>query len=121
MYYMKRSSKDRLLDKIGDTYGEECILYFGDWSRSDQVKGCTPSPTKGIRKLVSKRFLVVDVDDHRTSKIYNYCCGVLTRYRNRRGKLSHSRLQCTSCKQDAKGRPRFVDRDRNAAANILWA
>lgn len=57
----------------------------GDWSSSRQQKGCDPSPTVGIRKLLSKRFKLKDVDEFRTSKVCNTCKGELKGYRKRGG------------------------------------
>lgn len=48
MYRMRRS-EDRLLNRIAKTYGEECTMYYGNWSRRGQMTGCDPSPVKGIR------------------------------------------------------------------------
>ena len=31
-----------------DTYGEGCTIYFGDWSRGSQMKGCDPYPKKKV-------------------------------------------------------------------------
>ena len=55
------------------------------------------------------------MDEYKTSQ----CCG----YRQRDGKLSHSRLCCFNCASCGLARERFkqfVDRDDNAARNILW-
>ena len=38
-----------LLCRIGEKYGMQCTIYFGDWSLSMQQKGCAPSPTVGMR------------------------------------------------------------------------
>ena len=75
------------------------------------------APTVGMRRLLSKWLEVMDVDEYRTSIICNLCLGQLTKYRNRRGRLSYSRLKCTTC--ISRGKPIFLDRDKNAAANIL--
>ncbi len=66
---------------------------------------------------MGKRFKTLSVDKFRTFKVCNECKGELKRYKNRRGKLSHSRLQCSTC--TSGGKPKFVDRNRNAATNIL--
>ena len=87
------------------------------------MKGCTPSPVMGMKKLLSKRFMVKDVDEFRTSKTCNRCEGELSSYWKIDGTRSHSRLCCTNCAgQPLKARSkRFVDRDLNMALNILLA
>ncbi len=67
-----------------------------------------------------EKVLTQDVDEFRTSKTCNACLGELRRYRKRGGRLSHSRLFCPTC-SSRMGRPFFVDRDVNAATNILRA
>ena len=122
MFCRRKSSKSRLLDRIALSYGEDCVIYFGDWSRSDQMRGCDPTPAKGMRDLVRKRFTVESVDEFRTSKMCSSYHEPLERYINRRGKYSRSRLFCSSEKCiSSSRRKRFVDRDYNAASNILTA
>lgn len=116
MFCRRRSSKARFLNRVEATYGADCTVYYGDWSRTDQMKGCDPSP--GTKKLFLKRFPnVVDMDKHKTSVTCNGCRGRLERYKKRNGCPSHS---CASCGLEDKRSKRFVDRDVNAAKNILW-
>ena len=58
MFCRRKSKESRLLDRIALRYGEDCVIYYGDWSRTDQMKGCDPAPAKGMRDLVGKRFAV---------------------------------------------------------------
>jgi hypothetical protein len=78
-----------------------------------QMKGCMPSPNKGIFKLLTKRFDVVEVDEFRTSKIYHD--DLTTELVNVRVKKKpiHELLTLT-------GKPTSVilNRDKNAARNI---
>ncbi len=115
MFCSRKSSEDRFLNRIADRYGKDCRVYHGD------CRGCNPSPTVGVRHLVSKRFAVVDIDEFRTSVTCNVCKSKLSRYTNRRGRLLHSRLCCSTCGLEGNRSKRFVDRDINAAANVLWA
>jgi transposase len=75
-----------------------------------------------MKKLLEKRFEMITVDEFKTSKTCNVCLGQLKRYRKKDGKLSYSRL---CCENECAGRQKkdrskhFVDRDLNAATNIL--
>ncbi len=51
------------------------------------MKGCSPSPVIGMRKILAKRFRVKEVDEFKTSKICNACSGELSSYRKKDGKL----------------------------------
>ena len=120
LYCRRRSSQDRLLNRISNTYGPDCHIYYGNWSRHSQMKGCAPTPNIMLKRILSVRFKVVEVDEYRTSKMCNSCKGALKSYRKKNGRQSFSRLVCKSC--GGKGRmpsKRFVDRDLNAAMNIL--
>ncbi len=65
-------------------------------------------------------FHVDEVDEFRTLKTCNLCMGELKRYRKRLGGLSYSRLYCESCGgEEQKPSKRCVDRDVNAALNVL--
>ena len=120
LYCKRRSSEDRLIEKLKKTFGPDCKLYYGDWSSKYQQRGCTPMPNKGLRLKLKKRFILQEVDEFRTSKICNGCLGELRRYTKRGGQLSYSRLFCPTC-SSRTGRPVFVNRDVNAASNILLA
>jgi hypothetical protein len=82
-------------------------VIYRDWSFSFQLKG-----TVGLRKLVSMGFEMTSLDEFRTSRALQLCLRELTRYRK---KQERKAVQVHAV--DAK--PRFVDRDKNAAANIL--
>ena len=98
-----KRSEQTFCNRVAKTYGEDCTLFYGDWSRQDQMKGCTPSPVVGMKKLLSKRFMVKDVDECRTSKTCNRCEGELSSYRKIDGTLSRSRLLHKLCRTAIKG------------------
>lgn len=120
IFCRRKSSEERMLNRVEKTFGRDCIIFYGNWSRREQLKGCDPSPVVGMKKLMSKRFRVVEVDEYKTSVTCNVCLERLSKYRKRDGKLSYSRLCCTNCGLEDKRSKRFVDRDYNAARNILW-
>ena len=82
IYCKRKSSEDRLLNRLGCRLHPPC---WGDWSRKGNgpvsLKGCDPSPTSGIRKLMSRRFQTKEVDEYLTSKTCYHCHGRLERYR----------------------------------------
>ena len=119
MFSARKSSEERFLQRVQTTYGKKTTIYYGNWSRKTQIRGCTPSPVVGIRKKLQEKFHVVVTDEYMTSRTCNRCLGELTSYHRKNGTKSCSRLCCAKCGHQ-KGRLRhFVDRDVNAAANIL--
>ena len=120
IFCYRRSSEHMLLNRIALKYGGRCVVKFGNWSRRSQMKGCQPTPNLHLKKLISRRFRVDEVDEFRTSKICNLCMGSLKSYRTKSGRLSYSRLCCETCGgKGKKPSKRFVNRDVNAAMNIL--
>lgn len=67
-------------------YGPDCEIFYRDWSSKDQMPGCDPSPTVGLKKALRERFEVVEVDEHLTSKTCNWCSGRLESYKKKDGK-----------------------------------
>lgn len=119
IYSARKSSEDRFLDRLSATYGKCCRIFYGDWSMKDQLRECEPSPTVGLRKALKKKFTVTNVDEYLTSRTCNKCMGRLSSYAKRDGKRSYSRLCCKNCRSHPYRSKLFVDRDVNAAANIL--
>ena len=116
-YCKTLTAESRMLDEIEKSFGapETVLIGLGNWSNNTtkQMKGCMPSPNKGIFKLLTKRFDVVEVDEFRTSKIYHD--DLTTELVNVRVKRKpiHELLTLT-------GKPMSVilNRDKNAARNI---
>lgn len=119
IYSARKSSEDKFLGRVSSTYGKYCHIFYGDWSMKDQMLGCEPSPSVGMRKAIEKKFTVTYVDEYLTSRTCNKCMHRLSSYLKRDGKRSYSRLCCQNCKSHPDRSKLFVSRDVNAAANIL--
>ena len=95
IYCHRNSSEDKLFNAMEKAYGADCTIFYGNWSRREQMPGCNPSPTTGIRKRLGRRFHVVVVDEFRSSKVCNECHQELCTY-NKLKKRRLSRLPCES-------------------------
>ena len=71
----RRRSENQFLNRIEDVYGhpENVLIYYGNWSQSQQMKYLMPSQGVSLKRLVSKWFETVIVDEYRTSKMCNQC------------------------------------------------
>ena len=49
MFSKRRSSQDKFLNRVAEKYGDECEIFYGDWSSTGKCKECTPSPVVGFR------------------------------------------------------------------------
>jgi hypothetical protein len=54
-----QKSENKLVKSIEDKFGKDAVLAYGDWSNPEQMKGIMPSPTVGLRRVLSKHFRVV--------------------------------------------------------------
>ncbi len=43
-----RKSEDVFLNKINDSFGEDCVLAYGDWSRNTLMKYFMPTKNVGM-------------------------------------------------------------------------
>jgi len=124
-----RRSQDQFLNRIGQVYGspEEILICYGDWSQSKQMKYLLPSQGVGLRRLISKRYPLVMVDEFRTSKLCSHCHQELIHHRvlkDSKGpetKELYRVLVCQHCKSDrSESLCHFFNRDINACINMLF-
>lgn len=91
-YSYSRKSEDKLLNNIEKTFGKDCILAYGDWSRTSQMKHFMPTKNIGIRRLIHKKFLTISVNEYNTTKKCCYCHNDLS-YVNKSKTIRH--LKCS--------------------------
>jgi hypothetical protein len=77
-YVRTKQSEHNLMNHIRETYltdteikvGKQLLIFYGDYSRTSQMKGCVPSPNIGIKRLLAKHFPIIEVDEYLTSQKY---------------------------------------------------
>lgn len=116
-----KQSEAIILKEIEKKFGSNLLIGLGNWSinTTHQMKGCISSPTKRIGKILSQRFSVVEIDEFRTSKLYNKDLSIeLTNFKVKRGgqrKKVHTLLTPTRNPNGV-----ILNRDVNASKNILY-
>jgi hypothetical protein len=95
--------------------GKELVIFHGDYSRTSQMKGCVPSPNIGFKRLMSKYFTVVDVDEYLTSQKYSKTHEQMENFIDNKKHSIHGIL----IPKENTERCIYVDRDVNASRNIL--
>ena len=60
-------SEDKMLNRVEEKFGSDYVIFYRDWSRNEQMKGCDLSPVVEMKKAISKKFRVVNVDEYKTS------------------------------------------------------
>lgn len=66
-----KRSQDKFINSIGVQFGSKCIIAYGNWSRSDQMKNFhrfVSTLGVGLRKLIHRKYLTLTVNEAYTSK-----------------------------------------------------
>ena len=117
-YSYGKKSIDTFLNKIRETFGENILIGYGNWSRSTQMKHFMPTMNKGLRKLIHKKYDTITINECNTSK---KCCGChnnLTYYKDKENKEVFRLLMCSNCVSCENKQIVFRTRDVNSAVNI---
>jgi hypothetical protein len=70
-YSYGKKSVDIFLNKIKETFGDNLLIGYGNWSRDTQMKHFMPTMNKGLRKMIHRKYDTVTVNECMTSKM---CC-----------------------------------------------
>ena len=127
-YSYGKKSIDTFLNKIKETFGDNILIGYGNWSRSTQMKYFMPTMNKGLRKQIHKKYDTITINECNTSKKCCECNNDLSYYTRSDGNKQFRLLVCLSCNRgnDCSGcvRPQvkqtvFKTRDANSAINIM--
>ena len=110
--------ENKYLTKEDKQKGKKIVLFFGNYSRTTQMKGTISSPNIGIKRLLHSRFEILETDEFRTSKLYNKTFKELTNVKIKKGRHSKKLHQVLTLKEETEQRI-MVNRDKNASLNIL--
>jgi len=65
----EKRSIDNLVNEIKEKYGEDVIIFIGDWSEGNsQLKNSPSTPRIGLKRKLNKYFKVYNLDEYNTSK-----------------------------------------------------
>lgn len=124
-YVKTQQSEQKLIENIEDKYGSDCIIGYGNWSRTSHQKYLRPVPNKGLLKLISQNFNVYIIDEYCSSKKCHNCTEDTEKFRRRVSprprpwrkdageSLVHGLLRCKSEKCNT-----LWNRDVNGSLNI---
>jgi len=115
----KQRCEDKMLNLIEGKFGKDVNIIYGDWSQGKQMRYFMSTPNLGIKRKLTERFNVYNIDEYRTSKLH-----YLTEKRCDNIKLTD---------QDGKTRKKHailtyqmenkslgcINRDKNACKNLL--
>jgi hypothetical protein len=120
-YSYGKKSVDVFLNKIKETFGDNLLIGYGNWSRDSQMKHFMPTMNKGLRKLIHRKYDTVTVNECMTSKMCCNCKSELENYKDKKGRKIHRLLVCKSqvCVSSQNKKSVYKTRDLNSAINIL--
>ena len=120
-------SEHNLLNEIENKYltkedkkkGKKIVIFYGNYSRTTNMKNKMPTPGIGIKRLIASRFEILETDEFRTSKLYNKTFKELINIKIRKNNHSKKLHQVLTPKEETEKCIR-VNRDKNACMNILY-
>jgi hypothetical protein len=118
-YSYGKKSIDTFLNKIKETFGENILIGYGNWSRSSQMKHFMPTMNKGLRKLIHKKYDTITINECNTSKKCCDCNKDLEYYKDKEGKKVFRLLVCSNCVSFENKKIVFRTRDANSSINIM--
>ena len=118
-YSYGKKSIDIFLNKIKETFGENILIGYGNWSRSTQMKHFMPTMNKGLRKQIHKKYDTITINECNTSKKCCECNNDLSYYRHSDGNKQFRLLVCSGCVRPQVKQTVFRTRDANSAINIM--
>ena len=118
-YSYGKKSIDKFLNMIKETFGENILIGYGNWSRSTQMKHFMPTMNKGLRKLIHKKYDTITINEYNTSKKCCDCNKDLEYYKDKEGKKVFRLLKCSECVSCENKKIVFRTRDANSAINIM--
>ena len=120
-YSYSKKSVDMFLNKIKETFGDNLIIGYGNWSRDTQMKNFMPTMGKGFRKLIHRKYDTITVNECMTSKNCCDCMSTLENYKDTKGKR-YTDCWCVKGMNPYVLKTKkavFKTRDLNSAINIL--
>ena len=118
-YSYGKKSIDTFLNKIKETFGENILIGYGNWSRSSQMKHFMPTMNKRLRKLIHKKYDTITINECNTSKKCCDCNKDLEYYKDKEGKKVFRLLVCSNCVSCVNKKIVFRTRDANSSINIM--
>merc|ERR1719231_1783917 len=117
-----RRSEDRFLERMRRLYGENALVAYGDWCRRSQMRHFVPTKGVGMRRLISRHFETVLINEFRTSKLCCNCAKELSHVKIEQEEGSKKKLfrclVCEECERSESKKRVFLTRDLNSALNI---
>jgi hypothetical protein len=118
-YSYGKKSMDNFMNKIKETFGDNILIGYGNWSRNTQMKHFMPTMNKGLRKQIHKKYDTITINECNTSKKCCECHNNLDYYIHKNGDKQFRLLVCSNCVRPQVKQTVFRTRDANSSINIM--
>ena len=118
-YSYGKKSIDIFLNKIKETFGDNVLIGYGNWSRDTQMKHIMPTMNKGLRKLIHKKYDTITINEYYTSQKCCECYNDLKHCKDKKGKEIYRLFHCSNCVSSKNKNIVFRTRDKNSAISIM--
>ena len=116
-YLERRRAEDKMIHRVKKAFGNDVIVFYGDWSANHQSKFFAPTPNKRIKRKFVENFDVYNLDEYKTSKLdwKTEEEGDNLVVKDKKEKLRKLHAVKTFTRND---RLECINRDRNACLNM---
>ena len=117
IYKGKQKSEHNLIQNIKNTFGNNLILVFGDWSNEPGIKTGETTTNIEIKRKLSKEFKSFKIDEFNTSKLVGIADQFTSREQNAfKGVLFCTSKLCCKCGNELK---HYKDRNNKEVFRLL--
>lgn len=82
-----KKSVDKFVNKIGEKFGENCLISYGDWSRTDQMKYFVPTMGLGLKNLIHRKYNTITTNEAYSTRKCCNCLNDIGKYKFKTPKL----------------------------------
>jgi N-acetylmuramoyl-L-alanine amidase len=117
-YINKKRTEDNMLNKIENKFGKDVKIIIGDWSIGKQMRNFISTPNLTIKRKLTTRFQVYNIDEFRTSCL-NYITEEVCKnlYLPDKKKVERKMHSILTYKME-NNRKGCINRDKNGCRNI---
>ena len=118
-YLDRKRTEEHLVNNIAETFGEDAVLIYGDWSVGKQMRNFISTPNIGLKRKLGKHFQIYSIDEFRTSRLHHQSEEVCSNLRvcNEDGKTWRSVHSVLTFQTENHGTG-CINRDNNAVRNM---
>jgi hypothetical protein len=117
-YIETKRCEDKMLNIIESKYGIDRPIIYGDWSQGKQMRNFISTPNLGVKRKLSSRFDVYNIDEFRTSILHHLTEKKCENLRLKDKKHTTRKQHAILTSQMENNRLGCINRDYNSCLNL---